>query len=176
MGRLDYGPTAIKWLPLDITTWVSSSPLPHTACLVLMTLFFCNRFGRSTLPVVPPAQPSFLQRYSASQPAALTADDLMTFLRAYEEDYSSPVSKKSASFVRFGRDPSFIRFGRSVDEENSGYQAETNTYPQRRHRARNHFIRLGRDNELSESNDEDRYEVESERTKRSVVDPCNDCA
>ncbi|XP_028027236.1 FMRFamide-related peptides [Bombyx mandarina] len=134
------------------------------------------RFGRSTLPVVPPAQPSFLQRYSASQPAALTADDLMTFLRAYEEDYSSPVSKKSASFVRFGRDPSFIRFGRSVDEENSGYQAETNTYPQRRHRARNHFIRLGRDNEFSESNDEDRYEVESERTKRSVVDPCNDCA
>ncbi|XP_030026977.1 FMRFamide-related peptides [Manduca sexta] len=140
------------------------------------------RFGRSYPPEPSAADirdafrtrrgNSFL-RFGRSQPMTLTSDDLISLLRAYEEDYDSPVSKKSASFVRFGRDPSFIRFGRSADDEKVAFEAPAgNTYPQRKHRARDHFIRLGRDSE--ELNEENFDEDMESRRKRAAE--CSDCA
>ncbi|KAJ0172578.1 hypothetical protein K1T71_011717 [Dendrolimus kikuchii] len=113
---------------------------------------------------------SFL-RFGRSQPLTLSTDDLVSLLRAYEDEYDTPV-KKSASFVRFGRDPAFIRFGRSVDEERPGYEqtADTKTYAQRKQRARDHFIRLGRDSEELNEN-----EVDEEETRRKR-EACQDCA
>ncbi|XP_075982057.1 FMRFamide related propeptide [Anticarsia gemmatalis] len=118
---------------------------------------------------------SFL-RFGRNQPLTLSADDLVSLLKAYEEDYDIPVSKKSASFVRFGRDPSFIRFGRSVDDDKSAYEQNSELvvsgYPQRKSRARDHFIRLGRDSE--EVNENEFEEEEDSRRKRSA-EACHDC-
>ncbi|XP_041969159.1 FMRFamide-related peptides-like [Aricia agestis] len=140
------------------------------------------RFGRSY-----PAQPSaadirealqrptrkgnsFL-RFGRSQPVALTADDLLSLLRASENDYDSPLDKRVSNFVRFGRDPKFIRLGRSEENERAVEQtSDVSGYPERKHRARDHFIRLGRDSEELGTNSE---EFLDERKKRSAE--CPDC-
>lgn len=78
--------------------------------------------------------------------------------------------------MRFGRDPSFIRFGRSGEEEKVGNEqnSETSgTYPQRKLRARNHFIRLGRDSE--EVNNDLAMEEDNSRREK-VTGICHDCA
>lgn len=115
---------------------------------------------------------SFL-RFGRSQPLTLTADDLYTLLRNYEEDYDSP-AKRGSAFVRFGRDPQFIRLGRSSDDDKGNYEQSSDLvvsgFPQRKSRARDHFIRLGRDNEELERTEED-----EERRKRSVEPTCHDC-
>ncbi|CAH0591651.1 unnamed protein product [Chrysodeixis includens] len=145
------------------------------------------RFGRS-YPAEPSAADlreafqrptrrgdSFL-RFGRSQPLTLTAEDLVTLLRSYEEDYDSPMTKKSASFVRFGRDPNFIRLGRSTEEDKSAFEQNSELvvsgYPQRKSRARDHFIRLGRDSE--EVNENEFEETEESRRKRSA-EACHDC-
>ncbi|KAL4713497.1 hypothetical protein ACJJTC_010482 [Scirpophaga incertulas] len=115
---------------------------------------------------------SFL-RFGRSQPVALTADDLYALLKNYEEDYDMP--KRSSSFVRFGRNPSFIRLGRSVDDDKAqGYEQSSDLigseFPQRKSRARDHFIRLGRDNE-----ELDKSEFEEEERRKRSVDACHDC-
>ncbi|CAG9782513.1 unnamed protein product [Diatraea saccharalis] len=147
-------------------------------------LFFCPRFGRSYNPEPSAAElrdalqrpirrgNSFL-RFGRSQPLTLTTDDLYSLLRNYEEEYETP-SKKSASFIRFGRDPSFIRLGRSGDDDRGNEQGSelmVSGYPQRTSRARDHFIRLGRDNEELEKND---FDEEENRRKRSA-ETCHDC-
>nr|C0HKT6.1 RecName: Full=FMRFamide-related peptides; Contains: RecName: Full=SAIDRSMIRF-amide; AltName: Full=RFamide 1; Short=RFa-1; Contains: RecName: Full=RFamide precursor-related peptide 2; Short=RFs-PP-2; Contains: RecName: Full=SASFVRF-amide; AltName: Full=RFamide 3; Short=RFa-3; Contains: RecName: Full=ARDHFIRL-amide; AltName: Full=RFamide 5; Short=RFa-5; Flags: Precursor [Agrotis ipsilon] len=118
---------------------------------------------------------SFL-RFGRSQPLTLSTDDLVSLLRAYEEDYDTPMTKKSASFVRFGRDPNFIRLGRSADDDKSAFEQNSELvvsgYPQRKSRARDHFIRLGRDSE--EVNENEFEETEESRRKRSA-DSCHDC-
>lgn len=119
---------------------------------------------------------SFL-RFGRSEPLFLTADDLLQLLSSYDEDYEIPVSKKSPSFVRFGRGPSFVRFGRSGEEEKIGNEqnAETDgTFPQRKLRARNHFIRLGRDSEAI-NNDLGLEEEDDSRMERAT-EICQDCA
>ncbi|XP_053616434.1 FMRFamide-related peptides-like [Plodia interpunctella] len=139
------------------------------------------RFGRSYPPEVSAAdirealQPpvrrgnSFL-RFGRSQQPSLTADELVSLLRTYEEDYDT--SKRSPSFLRLGRNPSFVRLGRSNDKGNYEQSAEllVSGYPQRNSRARDHFIRLGRDSEEVEKVE---TEEEEERRKRSVE--CNGC-
>lgn len=114
---------------------------------------------------------SFL-RLGRSQPITFTTDDLIALLKSYEDDYDSPVSKKATSFIRLGRDPKFIRLGRAAEDESVvGYEQvdSVNGHPQRKSRARDHFVRLGRDSE--ELNDvEDEAE---ERRKRSAG--CQDC-
>lgn len=148
---------------------------------IILYIIFSNRFGRSYPPEPSAADlreafqspsrrgNSFL-RFGRSQPLTLSTDDLVSILRAYEDEYDAPV-KKQASFVRFGRDPSFVRFGRSADEERPYQQtADTKTYAQRKQRARDHFIRLGRDSE--ELNDN---EVEEEEARRKR-EACHDCA
>ncbi|XP_046970980.1 FMRFamide-related peptides-like [Vanessa cardui] len=117
---------------------------------------------------------SFL-RFGRSQPVSFTTDDLISLLRTYEDEYDSPVSKRVSNFVRLGRDPKFIRLGRSTDEDKSGYEQGSDLvvsgYPQRKSRARDHFIRLGRDSEeLTRDID---LEESSERKKRSAN--CLDC-
>jgi hypothetical protein len=76
--------------------------------------------------------------------------------------------------LRFGRNPSFIRLGRSSDDEKLGYDQSSdlvaNAFPQRKNRARDHFIRLGRDSEELDKNELE----EEERRKRSVED-CHEC-
>lgn len=146
-----------------------------------------HRFGRS-YPAEPSAADlreafqrptrrgdSFL-RFGRSQPLTLSAEDLVTLLRSYEEDYDSPMTKKSASFVRFGRDPNFIRLGRSAEEDKSAFEQNSELvvsgYPQRKNRARDHFIRLGRDSE--EVNENEFEETEESRRKRSA-EACHDC-
>ncbi|KAF9822704.1 hypothetical protein SFRURICE_011009 [Spodoptera frugiperda] len=117
---------------------------------------------------------SFL-RFGRSQPLTLSTEDLVSLLRAYDEDYDVPMTKKSASFVRFGRDPNFIRLGRSVDDDKTYEQNSelvVSGYPQRKSRARDHFIRLGRDSE--EVNENEFEESEDSRRKRSV-EACHDC-
>lgn len=73
--------------------------------------------------------------------------------------------------MRLGRDPKFIRLGRSADDEKQGYEQTAELvvsgYPQRKSRARDHFVRLGRDSE--EVNEVEEVE---ERRKRST---CTDC-
>ncbi|XP_072945504.1 FMRFamide-related peptides [Epargyreus clarus] len=145
------------------------------------------RFGRSYPPEPSAAElrealqrpgrrgNSFL-RFGRSQPVTLTTDDLIALLRAYEDDYETPVSKRASNaFVRFGRDPKFIRLGRSGDDERNGYEQTSELvvsgYPQRKNRARDHFIRLGRDSE--ELNDVE--ETLDERRKRSTDSECHDC-
>lgn len=113
---------------------------------------------------------SFL-RFGRSQPLTFTTDDLITLLRSYEEDNDSP-TKRVSNFIRLGRDPKFIRLGRSADEEKT-YEQNTDLYvkgyPERKSRARDHFVRLGRDSEdLNETE-----EVLEERRKRSLE--CDDC-
>lgn len=155
--------------------------------ICILKKYYFTRFGRSYPPEPSAADireafqrpsrrgNSFL-RFGRSQPLALTADDLVSLLKTYEEDYDSPISKRSASFVRFGRDPSFIRFGRSVDEDKLGYEQNSELvvsgYPQRKNRARDHFIRLGRDSE--EVNDNEFEEDQESRKKRST-EACHDC-
>ncbi|XP_023950494.2 FMRFamide-related peptides isoform X3 [Bicyclus anynana] len=116
---------------------------------------------------------SFL-RFGRSQPITFTTDDLISLLRTYEDDYEIPTSKRVSNFVRLGRDPKFIRLGRSTDEEKLGYEQSSNLvvsgYPERKHRARDHFIRLGRD---SEELNRDEEEIGEEREKRST--DCHDC-
>ncbi|XP_038218929.1 FMRFamide-related peptides-like [Zerene cesonia] len=111
---------------------------------------------------------SFL-RFGRSQPLTFTTDDLITLLRSYEDDYE-PV-KRSSNFIRLGRDPKFIRLGRSTEEDKPGYEQSSELfvsgYPQRKNRARDHFIRLGRDSE-------EVADVEEEMEKRSV-DACHNC-
>lgn len=106
-------------------------------------------------------------RFGRSQPIALTADDLVNLIRSYDEDNES---KRSPSFIRYGRDPSFIRLGRTV--EGKGYERGTtlvvNGYPQRKNRARDHFIRLGRDSEELD-------DVDEEERGKSSTEPCHDC-
>ncbi|KAH9643808.1 hypothetical protein HF086_002306, partial [Spodoptera exigua] len=117
---------------------------------------------------------SFL-RFGRSQPLTLSTEDLVTLLRAYDEDYDVPMTKKSASFVRFGRDPNFIRLGRSAEDDKTYEQNSelmVSGYPQRKSRARDHFIRLGRDSE--EVNENEFEESEDSRRKRSL-EACHDC-
>lgn len=137
----------------------------------------CDRFGRS-YPQEPTAADireafqrtarrgnAFL-RFGRTQPIALTADDLVNLIKSYDEDNET---KRSPSFIRYGRDPSFIRFGRTPEVNNEhGTALVVSGYPQRKNRARDHFIRLGRDNEELDDVDED------ERRKRST-EPCHDC-
>ncbi|KAM3965992.1 FMRFamide [Aphomia sociella] len=145
------------------------------------------RFGRSYPPEVSAADirdgvqrpsrrgNSFL-RFGRSQPISLTTDDLVSLLRTYEDDYDNV--KRSPSFIRLGRSPSFIRLGRSPDDEKAnGYEQSSELvvsgYPQRKSRARDHFIRLGRDSE--ELNDRNELEEDAnDRTKRSA-EVCDDC-
>lgn len=148
---------------------------------------FVNRFGRSYPPEVSAADireamhsysapvrrgNSFL-RFGRSQPVSFTADDLANLLRAYEDDYDT--NKRSASFVRFGRSPSFVRLGRSDDDKGNYEQSSelmVSGYPQRKSRARDHFIRLGRD---SEELDKSEFEEESAERRKRSVDECEDC-
>ncbi|XP_013171507.1 PREDICTED: FMRFamide-related peptides-like [Papilio xuthus] len=114
---------------------------------------------------------SFL-RFGRSQPLTFTTDDLISLLRSYEEDNDSP-AKRVSNFVRLGRDPKFIRLGRSVDDEKT-YEQNTDLYvngnPQRKNRARDSFVRLGRDSEDVIETEE----VLDERRKRSVEgDDCH---
>ncbi|XP_059061120.1 FMRFamide-related peptides-like [Achroia grisella] len=144
------------------------------------------RFGRSYPPEISAADireslqrpvrrgNSFL-RFGRSQPMALSTDDLVSLLKTYGDDYDN--AKRSASFIRLGRNPSFIRLGRSPDEDKTGYEQSSELvvsgYPQRKSRARDHFIRLGRDSE--ELNDRNEFEDEAnERTKRAA-EVCEDC-
>ncbi|XP_068623197.1 FMRFamide-related peptides [Battus philenor] len=116
---------------------------------------------------------SFL-RFGRSQPITFTTDDLITLLRSYDEDYESPVSKRVSNFVRLGRDPKFIRLGRSADEEKSfeqNSQLYVSGYPQRKSRARDHFVRLGRNSEDVSVEGE---EIPEERRKRSA-EICSEC-
>lgn len=150
----------------------------------LQILHLVNRFGRSYPPepsaadirelTRPSRRGNSFLRFGRSQPLTLTADDLYTLLRNYDDDYDTP-DKRSSSFVRFGRSPSFVRLGRSADEDKTNYEQSSDLivsgYPQRKSRARDHFIRLGRDNE-----ELDRSEMEEEeRRKRSVEASCHDC-
>ncbi|XP_049878848.1 FMRFamide-related peptides-like [Pectinophora gossypiella] len=141
------------------------------------------RFGRS-YPAEPSAADlreslqrptrrgnSFL-RLGRSQPLTLTTDDLVSLLRSYDDEYE-PLAKRASNFVRFGRDPQFIRLGRSTDDDKTlGYEQSSDLvvsgYPQRKSRARDHFVRLGRDSEELGEMDE-----EVERRKRSAE--CQDC-
>lgn len=79
-----------------------------------------------------------------------------------------------SNFIRLGRDPKFLRFGRSTDEDKPEYEQSSELvvsgYPQRKSRARDHFIRLGRDSEELREND---MEEVAERKKRSTE--CHDC-
>nr|ALM30321.1 FMRFamide precursor [Chilo suppressalis] len=142
------------------------------------------RFGRSYNPEQSPADlrdtfqrptrrgNSFL-RFGRSQPLTLTSDDIYTLLRNYDDEYDSP-SKKSSGFIRFGRNPSFIRLGRSSENDRGNEQSSeliVSGYPQRISRARDHFIRLGRD---SEELDKSEFEEEENRRKRSA-ETCHDC-
>ncbi|XP_045453589.1 FMRFamide-related peptides-like [Melitaea cinxia] len=116
---------------------------------------------------------SFL-RFGRTQPLSFTTDDLISLLRTYEDEYDSPASKRVSNFVRLGRDPKFIRLGRSTDEDKPEYEQGSELvvsgYPQRKSRARDHFIRLGRDSEeLTRDTDLE----EPERKKRST--DCHDC-
>ncbi|KAJ2941138.1 hypothetical protein O0L34_g10372 [Tuta absoluta] len=139
------------------------------------------RFGRSY-----PAEPSAAEireqfnrqarsgtnflRLGRSQPLTLSTDDLISLLRAYEDDYEEPSPKRASSnFLRFGRNPKFIRLGRSAEEENQPPAELVNEFPQRKSRAKTlQFVRLGRDSEeLGEELADD------DRTKRSVE--CQDC-
>ncbi|XP_028170332.1 FMRFamide-related peptides-like [Ostrinia furnacalis] len=128
---------------------------------------------RDTLPRPSRRGNSFL-RFGRSQPLALTADDLFTLLRNYDEDYDTP-DKRSSSFLRFGRGPSFIRLGRSAEDDKATYEQTSDLvvsgYPQRKSRARDHFIRLGRDNEELDKGEME----EEERRKRSADAYCHDC-
>ncbi|CAH4001399.1 unnamed protein product [Pieris brassicae] len=136
------------------------------------------RFGRSYPPEPSAAEireqfqrstrrgNSFL-RFGRSQPLSFTADDLITLLRTYENDYENEPSKRSPNFIRLGRDPKFIRLGRNVEEKPNYEQSSelyVSGYPQRKNRARDHFIRLGRDSE----------EINEEDEKRSI-ETCHDC-
>ncbi|CAG5054118.1 unnamed protein product [Parnassius apollo] len=146
------------------------------------------RFGRSFPPEASAADiqealqrptrrgNSFL-RFGRSQPVTITTDDLITLLRSYEEDDDSPVAKRVSNFVRLGRDPKFIRLGRASDVE-KGFEQNSELYvsgyPQRKSRARDHFVRLGRDSEdISSSNEAE--ETFDERRKRSTEAVCSDC-
>ncbi|XP_013192671.2 FMRFamide-related peptides-like [Amyelois transitella] len=137
------------------------------------------RFGRSYPPEVSAADirealqlpvrrgNSFL-RFGRSQPPSLTTDDLVSLLRSYDEEYDT--SKRSPSFIRLGRNPSFVRLGRSSnDEKEQSAELIVSGYPHRNSRARDHFIRLGRD---SEEMDKSEFE-EDERRKRSTE--CDGC-
>lgn len=146
--------------------------------LFITSYYSYGRFGRS-YPQEPTAADireafersarrgnAFL-RFGRTQPIALTADDLVNLIRTYEEEYES---KRSPNFIRYGRDPSFIRFGRTTDDKGieQGTELVVNGYPQRKSRARDHFIRLGRDSEELDDVEE------QERRKRST-EPCHDC-
>ncbi|XP_073954595.1 FMRFamide-related peptides-like isoform X2 [Choristoneura fumiferana] len=110
---------------------------------------------------------SFL-RLGRSQPLTLSADDLLSILRTYEEDYEEP-AKRGSSFMRLGRSPQFMRLGRS---EKPGYEQNNLVYPERKNRARDQFLRLGRDSEeLNESEEEE----EESRNKRSTGTDCLEC-
>ncbi|XP_022116223.1 FMRFamide-related peptides-like [Pieris rapae] len=134
------------------------------------------RFGRSYPPEPSAAEireqfqrptrrgNSFL-RFGRSQPLTFTTDDLITLLRTYENDYEN--EKRSPNFIRLGRDPKFIRLGRNVEEKPNYEQSSelyVSGYPQRKNRARDHFIRLGRDSE----------EINEVDEKRSI-ESCHDC-
>lgn len=86
-------------------------------------------------------------------------------------------------FLRLGRDPKFIRLGRSVDDEKTtGYETNSemmvNASQLRKARARDHFLRFGRDSE--ELNDgsgeiEEQEFAEESRKKRYTTAACHDC-
>ncbi|CAH2055677.1 unnamed protein product, partial [Iphiclides podalirius] len=118
---------------------------------------------------------SFL-RFGRSQPVAFTADDLVALLRSYDDDYEAPIAKRVSNFVRLGRDPKFIRLGRSAAEDQGLEQnAElyVSGYPQRKSRARDHFVRLGRGGE-DVSGSSELEEMPEDRRKRST-EICDDC-
>ncbi|CAK1542521.1 unnamed protein product [Leptosia nina] len=134
------------------------------------------RFGRSYPPEPsaadlremfqrPTRRSNNFLRFGRSQPLTFTADDLINLLRTYETDYE-PESKRSANFIRLGRDPKFIRLGRAVEEEKANVQTPLYSYPQRKNRARDHFIRLGRDSEELD-------DVETEGKGSDEI--CRDC-
>lgn len=117
---------------------------------------------------------SFL-RFGRSQPVAFTADELIALLRSYDDDYEAPIAKRVSNFVRLGRDPKFIRLGRAAAEDQGLEQNSelyVSGYPQRKSRARDHFVRLGRSGEDAVPNELE--EVPEERRKRST-DACDDC-
>ncbi|CAG9128827.1 unnamed protein product [Plutella xylostella] len=115
-------------------------------------------------------------RLGRSQPLDLSSEDLITLLRTYnDDDYDNPINKRAPSFIRLGRAPQFIRLGRSPNEEKpAGYeQTAPANYPQRKNRARDHFLRLGRDSEeLNDTSAEEEFSDE-ERRKRST--DCQGC-
>ncbi|XP_063622973.1 FMRFamide-related peptides-like isoform X2 [Cydia splendana] len=104
---------------------------------------------------------SFL-RLGRSQPLTMNSDDLISLLRSYEE-YEEP-TKRGTTFMRLGRSPQFMRLGRSGEKPE-----EPGVYQERKSRARNQFLRLGRDSE--EFNEVDEEDEES-RKKR---DACQEC-
>ncbi|XP_061717214.1 FMRFamide-related peptides-like isoform X2 [Cydia pomonella] len=104
---------------------------------------------------------SFL-RLGRSQPLTMNSDDLISLLRSYEE-YEEP-AKRGTTFMRLGRSPQFMRLGRSGEKPE-----ETGVYHERKSRARDQFLRLGRDSE--EFNEVDEEDEES-RKKR---DACQEC-
>lgn len=62
-----------------------------------------------------------------------------------------------------------MRLGRS---EKPGYEQNNLAYPERKNRARDQFLRLGRDSEeLNESEEED----DENRNKRSTGTECQEC-
>lgn len=76
-------------------------------------------------------------------------------------------------FIRLGRNPHFIRFGRSTEDDKINYEIPAeltvNSNQQRNARAREHFLRLGRDSEELNENQLDMYEEDTgDRRKRSV--------
>ncbi|CAG9571904.1 unnamed protein product [Danaus chrysippus] len=112
---------------------------------------------------------SFL-RFGRSQPITFTTDELISFLKSYDDDYE-PITKRVSNFVRLGRDPKFIRLGRSTADNNEqSSELVVSGYPQRKSRARDHFIRLGRDSEELNREEED---LPEERKKRST--DCQEC-
>ncbi|XP_063384426.1 FMRFamide-related peptides-like isoform X1 [Cydia fagiglandana] len=130
------------------------------------------RFGRS-YPAEPSAADireqlqrpvrrgtSFL-RLGRSQPLTMNSDDLISLLRSYEE-YEEP-TKRGTTFMRLGRSPQFMRLGRSGEKSE-----EPGVYQERKSRARNQFLRLGRDSEEFNEDEED----EESRKKREACKEC----
>ncbi|XP_063384428.1 FMRFamide-related peptides-like isoform X2 [Cydia fagiglandana] len=103
---------------------------------------------------------SFL-RLGRSQPLTMNSDDLISLLRSYEE-YEEP-TKRGTTFMRLGRSPQFMRLGRSGEKSE-----EPGVYQERKSRARNQFLRLGRDSEEFNEDEED----EESRKKREACKEC----
>ncbi|KAG7294717.1 hypothetical protein JYU34_022932 [Plutella xylostella] len=162
------------------------SPYTATTRKSSLTIYSVRRFGRSP-PEMTAAdmREAYLRaarrgntflRLGRSQPLDLSSEDLITLLRTYnDDDYDNPINKRAPSFIRLGRAPQFIRLGRSPNEEKpAGYeQTAPANYPQRKNRARDHFLRLGRDSEeLNDTSAEEEFSDE-ERRKRST--DCQGC-